>query len=170
MFRSPATHHMSPWVRKVFTQVMPRILLMRRPVSFCQGSCGDDRKKKNIFNGIDSRFEPTPWIYAHTYRRDPMIDKPLPLEPNSPNELTATFELRSSSYGSYTSTESRQPIYHSTAFFFLSHFSFYSSLNFRFESSVRNSIVNSIPLKNSGLRFNVSCGWHMCPELQILHL
>ena len=36
-------------------------------------------------------------------------------EPVSPNELTATFEIRSSSYGSYASSESRQPIYHSNA-------------------------------------------------------
>ena len=29
--RSPSTHRMSPWVRKVFIQVMPRILFMKRP-------------------------------------------------------------------------------------------------------------------------------------------
>lgn len=52
--RSPATHHMSPWVKKVFTVIMPRLLLMSRPIYLCQGSCGDERKKKNQFyNGID---------------------------------------------------------------------------------------------------------------------
>uniref|UniRef100_A0AAU6PBV4 Nicotinic acetylcholine receptor alpha8 n=1 Tax=Protohermes xanthodes TaxID=1452977 RepID=A0AAU6PBV4_9NEOP len=29
-FRSPSTHKMSPWVRKVFLEFMPRILIMRR--------------------------------------------------------------------------------------------------------------------------------------------
>ncbi|KAK4288611.1 hypothetical protein Pmani_038368 [Petrolisthes manimaculis] len=30
-FRSPSTHKMSPWVKRVFIHVMPRLLLMRRP-------------------------------------------------------------------------------------------------------------------------------------------
>ena len=30
-FRSPATHTMSPWVRKVFLEILPRLLVMRRP-------------------------------------------------------------------------------------------------------------------------------------------
>ena len=30
-FRSPATHVMSPWVRKVFLDILPRLLVMRRP-------------------------------------------------------------------------------------------------------------------------------------------
>ncbi|XP_069942981.1 acetylcholine receptor subunit beta-like 2 isoform X2 [Cherax quadricarinatus] len=30
-FRSPSTHKMSPWVRRVFINMMPRLLLMRRP-------------------------------------------------------------------------------------------------------------------------------------------
>ena len=30
-FRSPATHTMSPWVRKVFLNILPRLLIMRRP-------------------------------------------------------------------------------------------------------------------------------------------
>ncbi|XP_064459791.1 acetylcholine receptor subunit alpha-like 1 [Ornithodoros turicata] len=30
-FRSPSTHKMAPWVRRVFIHVMPRLLLMRRP-------------------------------------------------------------------------------------------------------------------------------------------
>ena len=31
-FKTPTTHKMSPWVRKVFTEILPRILLMKRPV------------------------------------------------------------------------------------------------------------------------------------------
>ncbi|CAL4120247.1 unnamed protein product, partial [Meganyctiphanes norvegica] len=30
-FRSPSTHKMSPWVKRVFIHIMPRLLLMRRP-------------------------------------------------------------------------------------------------------------------------------------------
>ncbi|KAL1117523.1 hypothetical protein AAG570_003839, partial [Ranatra chinensis] len=30
-FRSPSTHRMSPWVKKVFLDLMPRMLFMRRP-------------------------------------------------------------------------------------------------------------------------------------------
>ncbi|XP_013406864.1 acetylcholine receptor subunit alpha-like 1 [Lingula anatina] len=30
-FRSPSTHVMSPWVKKVFLQILPRLLMMRRP-------------------------------------------------------------------------------------------------------------------------------------------
>jgi len=30
-FRSPSTHTMAPWVRKVFLDILPRLLVMRRP-------------------------------------------------------------------------------------------------------------------------------------------
>lgn len=30
-YRSPATHKMSPWVRKIFTELLPKCLLMTRP-------------------------------------------------------------------------------------------------------------------------------------------
>lgn len=30
-FRSPATHKMSPWIKLVFTEILPRILCMKRP-------------------------------------------------------------------------------------------------------------------------------------------
>ena len=32
-FRSPTTHVMSPWVRELFLNVLPRLLLMQRPIS-----------------------------------------------------------------------------------------------------------------------------------------
>ncbi|KAK4011876.1 acetylcholine receptor subunit beta-like 2 [Daphnia magna] len=114
-FRSPATHHMSPWVKKVFTVIMPRLLLMSRPIYLCQGSCGDERKKKNQFyNGIDfGRNDSTPYIYAHTYRKNPSCPSEIPGETVPTNDITATFELRSSTYGSYASSnQPRQPIYH----------------------------------------------------------
>ena len=30
-FRSPSTHHMPPWVKKVFTEILPKILCIKRP-------------------------------------------------------------------------------------------------------------------------------------------
>ncbi|XP_041375079.1 acetylcholine receptor subunit alpha-like 1 [Gigantopelta aegis] len=49
-FKTPTTHKMSPWVRKVFTEILPRILLMKRPVF---------RKKPTVgvrtCNGIEMR-------------------------------------------------------------------------------------------------------------------
>ncbi|KAL4228147.1 Neuronal acetylcholine receptor subunit [Mactra antiquata] len=48
-FRSPATHEMSPWIKKVFTEILPKILCMKRPVN----------KKKHVavrtINGIEMR-------------------------------------------------------------------------------------------------------------------
>jgi len=31
-YRSPTTHIMSPWVRKVFLHILPRLLMMKRPI------------------------------------------------------------------------------------------------------------------------------------------
>lgn len=31
-FRSPATHKMSPWIKRVFTEILPKILCMKRPI------------------------------------------------------------------------------------------------------------------------------------------
>ncbi|KAB7499770.1 Acetylcholine receptor subunit beta-like 2 [Armadillidium nasatum] len=55
-FRSPSTHKMSPWVKKVFIHLMPRLLLMKRPLydprerhlhstseqEFLEGLCNED--------------------------------------------------------------------------------------------------------------------------------
>ena len=30
-FRRPSTHRMSPWVKRIFTEILPKVLLMRRP-------------------------------------------------------------------------------------------------------------------------------------------
>lgn len=49
-FRSPQTHKMAPWVRRVFIHILPRLLIMKRPqyqlkhryVAVCGGkSCFD---------------------------------------------------------------------------------------------------------------------------------
>jgi nicotinic acetylcholine receptor len=31
-FRTPQTHTMAPWVRRVFIHILPRLLVMNRPV------------------------------------------------------------------------------------------------------------------------------------------
>lgn len=49
-FRSPATHQMSPWIKRVFTEILPRILRMKRPEF--------DRKAKvavRTMDGIETR-------------------------------------------------------------------------------------------------------------------
>ncbi|XP_049938330.1 acetylcholine receptor subunit beta-like 2 [Schistocerca serialis cubense] len=40
-FRSPSTHRMSPWVKRVFLHFMPRLLMMRRP-PYSSRDCIDD--------------------------------------------------------------------------------------------------------------------------------
>ena len=47
---------MSPWVKKMFTDILPRVLLMRRPTYLCRGSCAGDRKKKNMFDEMDNKY------------------------------------------------------------------------------------------------------------------
>ena len=49
-FRSPATHQMSPWTKRVFTEILPKILWMKRPQI--------DRSNKvavRTVNGIEMR-------------------------------------------------------------------------------------------------------------------
>ncbi|XP_074650170.1 acetylcholine receptor subunit alpha-like isoform X2 [Tubulanus polymorphus] len=51
-YRSPSTHTMSPWVRKVFLNILPRLLLMRRP------NPDNDSYPKNktpVGNGIEMK-------------------------------------------------------------------------------------------------------------------
>ena len=51
-FRSPATHTMSPWVKKVFLNILPRLLIMRRP------ALDRDRNPKVLVrtcNGVEIR-------------------------------------------------------------------------------------------------------------------
>ena len=53
-FRSPATHEMSPWTKRIFTEILPKILFMKRPKF--------ERKTKvaiRTVNGIEIR-EMTP--------------------------------------------------------------------------------------------------------------
>ncbi|KAK7115593.1 acetylcholine receptor subunit alpha-like isoform X2 [Littorina saxatilis] len=56
-FRSPATHVMSPWVRRVFLSILPRLLIMPRP--YPDGDIGAAEKAKKMIlrtcNGIEMR-------------------------------------------------------------------------------------------------------------------
>ncbi|CAF0836391.1 unnamed protein product [Adineta ricciae] len=52
-FRSPLTHRMPPWVRRVFLQVLPKLLWMRRPKTLHPASChpnSNSIKKDTISN------------------------------------------------------------------------------------------------------------------------
>jgi len=56
-FRSPSTHTMSPWVRKLFLDILPRLLVMRRPNPAKQrvlrAALAADRSASD-FNGFDA--------------------------------------------------------------------------------------------------------------------
>ncbi|XP_045215194.2 acetylcholine receptor subunit alpha-L1-like [Mercenaria mercenaria] len=45
-FRSPATHKMSPWVKRIFTEILPKFFLMKRPVL-------DKKKKEEVMKDIE---------------------------------------------------------------------------------------------------------------------
>lgn len=55
-FRSPSTHTMAPWVRKVFLDILPRLLVMRRPNPAKQrvlrAALAAERSSSD-FNGLD---------------------------------------------------------------------------------------------------------------------
>ncbi|XP_076356162.1 acetylcholine receptor subunit alpha-like [Tachypleus tridentatus] len=55
-FRSPSTHSMSPWVRRVFIHIMPRLLLMRRPLLTSQDEQGEQPTSfSRSCNGVEVR-------------------------------------------------------------------------------------------------------------------
>ncbi|XP_027203315.2 acetylcholine receptor subunit alpha-like 1 [Dermatophagoides pteronyssinus] len=43
-FRSPSTHRMAPWVKKVFIQILPKYLCMQRPPQDSNGEDDDDEE------------------------------------------------------------------------------------------------------------------------------
>jgi len=59
-FRSPSTHTMAPWVRKVFLDILPRLLVMRRPNPAKQrvlrAALAAEREASG-FNGLDGGIE-----------------------------------------------------------------------------------------------------------------
>lgn len=52
-FRSPSTHTMSPWVRRVFLNILPRLLIMRRPTTDREGT--QSRPSIRTWNGVEVR-------------------------------------------------------------------------------------------------------------------
>ncbi|NP_001267757.1 acetylcholine receptor subunit alpha-like 2-like isoform X1 [Aplysia californica] len=62
-FKSPTTHKMSPWVKRIFTEILPRVLFMKRPEL-------QDKNKVSVrtVNGIEQRESPSPAHEPlHTY-------------------------------------------------------------------------------------------------------
>ncbi|KAJ0179071.1 hypothetical protein K1T71_005846 [Dendrolimus kikuchii] len=68
-FRSPQTHTMAPWVRRVFIHVLPRLLVMRRP------HCRLDPHRSR-FAGLMVASEAAPWPEASPH--DPHEVPPAP--------------------------------------------------------------------------------------------
>ncbi|XP_052101770.1 acetylcholine receptor subunit alpha-like 1 isoform X1 [Mytilus californianus] len=73
-FRRPATHRMSPWVRRVFTEILPRILLMRRPdmerttrvpIRTCNGI--EMRDVRDIYSSSQASSHSKEWTTETTY-------------------------------------------------------------------------------------------------------
>ncbi|GFT20466.1 acetylcholine receptor subunit alpha-like 1 [Nephila pilipes] len=54
-FRSPATHKMAPWVRKVFLEILPKFLFMKRPDDGHDSSDSSDTKSGILrtFDNVD---------------------------------------------------------------------------------------------------------------------
>lgn len=53
-FRSPSTHKMSPWVKKVFLQLMPKILIMRR-TKYALPEYDDNQPPRGYGNDYDNQ-------------------------------------------------------------------------------------------------------------------
>ncbi|CAL1536347.1 unnamed protein product [Lymnaea stagnalis] len=56
-FRSPATHSMSPWVRRVFLNILPRLLVMRRPHQEPEELLPPKKVVIRTCNGLDIRSQ-----------------------------------------------------------------------------------------------------------------
>lgn len=54
-FRSPSTHKMSPWVKNVFLNFIPRLLMMRRPPYSLRHDGYDDSQDNGYANALDFR-------------------------------------------------------------------------------------------------------------------
>ncbi|CAG0900266.1 unnamed protein product [Darwinula stevensoni] len=80
-FRSPQTHTMAPWVRRVFLQILPRLLVMKRP----HYHLDRHRVMVRTFNGLEMR-DPHSAYYSRadfSYFEPPPFDIPRPPRPRT---------------------------------------------------------------------------------------
>lgn len=84
-FRSPSTHRMAPWVRRLFVHLMPRLLLMRPPqyrIEVDEGSSAKSPHQGNAHGGMhvdDSMIMPEPLLLARPqglHQAEPVGDQP----------------------------------------------------------------------------------------------
>ncbi|KAL5004966.1 hypothetical protein ScPMuIL_018422 [Solemya velum] len=78
-FRTPTTHTMSPWVRKVFTEILPKIMMMKRPEN--------DGKPKSTLrgcNGIEmADMSPDMYMATHDWQLVNTYENELPRPPDT---------------------------------------------------------------------------------------
>ncbi|XP_074203743.1 neuronal acetylcholine receptor subunit alpha-4 isoform X2 [Camelus bactrianus] len=111
--RSPRTHTMPPWVRRIFLDVVPRLLLMKRP-SVVKDNCR--RLIESMHKAASApRFWPEPQGQAHPESRGPSPspscgpDQPVKPQPacQSPSDQVPT--LQPSEAGTASPCPSPQP-------------------------------------------------------------
>ncbi|XP_071449691.1 acetylcholine receptor subunit beta-like 2 isoform X1 [Hetaerina americana] len=105
-FRSPSTHKMSPWVKRVFLHIMPRLLMMRRP-SYSPRDSYDDNTNFSDNGGYANGVEFSSVFSPAGTPRDSLGD-PYPELKGSPRE--PQFESVQSAYkNAMSQEESTQP-------------------------------------------------------------
>ncbi|KAJ8260072.1 hypothetical protein GJAV_G00176750 [Gymnothorax javanicus] len=91
--RSPRTHSMPHWVRRIFLDLIPRYLFMKRPTTVCKDSC------KKLIEMMHKKVGPTPlWV-------EPEAAPTIPIPPPDSHDTIA----RSGSPSPRLSTEEHLP-------------------------------------------------------------
>jgi nicotinic acetylcholine receptor len=90
-FRSPQTHTMAPWVRRVFIHILPRLLVMRRPVANPMGNLHgmavENYSTRNFHKVNGKCLTNANFVYNSSADADAI---------ESPNVTEEDFDLRSS--------------------------------------------------------------------------
>lgn len=84
-FRSPATHSMSPWVRRVFLNILPRLLIMRRPQDEPEEPLPPRKIVVRTCNGLELRnarddLSARSMGYAYDGKQSPQLRRPNNME------------------------------------------------------------------------------------------